>query len=98
MILPPCLCLDLPAHILKWQSAVRINVPEVLLQWYRHARDLIQYHPLALNFSVGEVHMVCFDLEMERCSGFASIMDALRNCIPVSLLLALNGSSQNGVP
>ncbi len=83
MIVPPCLCLDLPVHILKWPSAVGIDEPEVQRTWYRHGRDLFQYHRRALDISAGEVHMVCFDLEMERCAGFSRIMDALRNCIPV---------------
>ncbi len=95
MIVPPCLCFDLLFHILEWTSAVGIELPEVLRPWYRHGSDLFQYHPLALDISSGEVHMVCFDLEMERCAGFARTMDALRNCIPDGLLLALNGRNQN---
>ncbi len=84
--------------ILKWPCAVRIDEQEVLRPWYRNGRDLFQYHLLLLDFFVGEVHMVCFDLEMEWCAGFARVMDALRNSIPVSLLLALNGSKHDGEP
>ncbi len=100
MIVPPCLCLDLLFHILEWTSAVGIELQEVLRPWHHHGRDLFQYHPWALDISLGEVHMVCFDsdLEMELCAGYARTMDALRNCIPVCLLLALNGRNQNGEP
>ena len=58
--------------------------------------DNNMYLVRALDISAGEVHMVCFDLEMEQCTWFARTMDALRNCIPVCLLLALNGRNQNG--
>ena len=98
MIVSPCLILDLLFHILEWTSAVGVDFPDVRRPWYRQGRDLFQYHPWGLDISAVEVHMVCFDLEMERCSGFARTMDALRNCIPVCLLLALNGTKQNGEP
>ncbi len=98
MIAPPCLCLDLPAHILEWPSVVRIDVREVRRQWYRNGRDLFQYHPRELNIFAGEVHMVCFDLEMELCAGFACMMDALGNCIPVSLPLAVKEKNHNREP
>ncbi len=97
MKVPTCLCLDLLFHILEWTSAVWIEVPEVR-PWYLHGSDLFQYHPRALDISAGEVRMVCFDLEMERCAGFARTMDALRNCIQGCLLLALDGRNQNGEP
>ncbi len=54
-----------------------------------------QYHPRAPDILAGKVHIVCFDLEMEWCAAFARMMDALCNCILVSLLLALNRRKHN---
>ncbi len=75
-------CITVKSWDIKYYGVQLIYyVPEVLLQWDRHARDLFQSPPLVLDISAGEVHMVCFDLEMERCTRFTSVVDALRNCI-----------------
>ncbi len=64
MIVQPCLFLDLLFHILEWTSALGVDVPDVRRPWYGQGRDLFQYHPRGLHISAGEVHMVCFDLEI----------------------------------